>query len=378
MKIVFISNYYNHHQAPLSEEWSRLSNGDFYFISTTEVPLERQAMGYQKDNFPEFVILAYQSEEMKKKSIRLIDEADVVIIGSAPDKYIQQRLKKKKLIFRCQERLYKTPWNGKSAWRIKLKHFWKHKRHKNLYLLCCSAYTAADYAKTKTFLKKAYKWGYFPEVKFYEDFKKIIELKHRSSILWVARLIEWKHPELPVRVAKKLKSEGYTFTLKLIGDGVLKQSIQQMIDNEGLSDCVQLLGNMPPDEVRKHMEESQIFLFTSDRNEGWGAVLNEAMNSGCAVVANKAIGSVPYLLEHNKNGFVYKTEEELYQLVKMLLDQPEKIEQFSYAAYRTMMQKWNAEVAAGRFVQLSNLLLRQEGEELFEDGPCSGAQILLD
>ena len=46
-----------------------------------------------------------------------------------------------------------------------------------------------------------------------------------------------------------------------------------------------------------YMESSHIFLlFTSDRNEG--AALNESMNSGCAVVASDAIGSVPYLMRY--------------------------------------------------------------------------------
>ena len=34
------------------------------------------------------------------------------------------------------------------------------------------------------------------------------------------------------------------------------------------------------------MEQADIYLFTSDRNEGWGAVANEAMNSACAMVAD--------------------------------------------------------------------------------------------
>ncbi len=378
MKIVFVSNYYNHHQAPTAEEWVRLSGGEFYFVSTTEVPLERQAIGYQKDNFPDFVILAYQNEEMKQKSIRVINEADVVMIGSAPDEYIQQRLKEKKLVFRCQERPYKMPWDAKKAWRIRLKHFWLHKRHKNLYLLCCSAYTAGDYAKTKTFLGKAYKWGYFPKVKKYHSIQNVMEVKRSSSILWVGRFMGWKHPELAIQLAQRLKEEGDSFTLKLIGDGEMKQTLQQMIDSQGLSDCVQLLGSMRPEEVRKHMEESQIFLFTSDRNEGWGAVLNEAMNSGCAVVANKAIGAVPYLLEHNKNGLIYKGQEELYQSVKMLLDQPEKAEQFGRAAYRTMVEYWNAEVAAGRFLQLATQLIQGDNITMFEEGPCSKAPIITE
>ena len=55
------------------------------------------------------------------------------------------------------------------------------------------------------------------------------------------------------------------------------------------------------------MEQADVFLFTSNYLEGWGAVLNEAMNSACAVVAGHGIGAVPFLLKHGKNGLVYKT-----------------------------------------------------------------------
>ena len=44
----------------------------------------------------------------------------------------------------------------------------------------------------------------------------------------------------------------------------------------------------------------------SGRKEGWGAVVNEAMSSGCAVVADAEAGSVPYLIENSKDGFIYR------------------------------------------------------------------------
>lgn len=43
------------------------------------------------------------NQEIKRKVI----EADVVIIGSAPDSYIEQRLKDGKLTFKYSERFYK-------------------------------------------------------------------------------------------------------------------------------------------------------------------------------------------------------------------------------------------------------------------------------
>ena len=68
------------------------------------------------------------------------------------------------------------------------------------------------------------------------------------------------------------------------------------------------------------MECADVFLFTSNYLEGWGAVLNESMNSACAVVAGSGIGAVPFLLKHNYNGLVYKTGryQEFERLVSLL------------------------------------------------------------
>ena len=62
---------------------------------------------------------------------------------------------------------------------------------------------------------------------------------------------------------------------------------------------------MEPDRVRQVMERAHIFLFTSNYLEGWGAVVNEAMNSGCALVASTEAGSVPFLIRNGINGLTY-------------------------------------------------------------------------
>lgn len=72
-----------------------------------------------------------------------------------------------------------------------------------------------------------------------------------------------------------------------------------------LSEYVTFAGFKKPEQVREYMENADIFLFTSDYGEGWGAVLNEAMNSCMAVVADCGIGAAPFLLKPGKNGMVY-------------------------------------------------------------------------
>ena len=60
------------------------------------------------------------------------------------------------------------------------------------------------------------------------------------------------------------------------------------------------------------MERADIYLATSDRQEGWGAVINEAMNSGCAVVADHMMGAVPYLISHEENGMIYNIHHPIH------------------------------------------------------------------
>lgn len=376
MRFVFLSNFFNHHQVSISRKLYAILNGEYSFIETKPMDDERVTLGYEcfKDGYIDYY---YQNKE---KCDNLIKKADVIILGSAPLGLIVPKLRRGNLVFLYTERIYKFPpkWYEMPARAIK---YWYQKgRYQNMYLLCSSAYTATDYHRTRTFENRAYKWGYFPEMREY-DIDLLMEKKQKTRILWVGRFLDWKHPDDVLRIAKKLKEAGYFFEIQIGGTGEMEQQLKQMVKELQIEDCVGFLGAIPSNQVRSYMEYAGIYLFTSDRQEGWGAVLNEAMNSGCAVVASHAIGSVPYLMQDKENGMVYHSEniDELYQKVKYLLDNPSEQERLGIAAYNTIINEWNAEVAAKRLVELSNHLLAGEKyPQLFKSGPCSKAEIIKD
>ena len=121
------------------------------------------------------------------------------------------------------------------------------------------------------------------------------------------------------------------------------------------------------------MEKANIYLFTSDYNEGWGAVLNESMNSGCAVVASHAIGSVPFLLKHDINGLIYNNDqaEDLFAQVESLIKDQALREKLGRNAYHTIHETWNAKIAAENILLLSKSLLTGNQHAPIENGPCS-------
>jgi len=382
MKVVFVSNYLNHHQLPLSLSMLKIPEIEYKFISTIPTPDFRLEIGYPDMNHEyDFVVCSYDDAQSCKKALELCEDADVLIVGSAPDMFYKTRLKSQKLTFRWSERIYKIKPPFYQMPLRALKYFWQNGRYRNLYMLCASAYTAADYAKTFTFLNKTYKWGYFPEVKKYDNIDTVINKKQKNTLLWAGRFIDWKHPEIAVEIAKRLKEDGYSFTLNIIGTGDMESELKTLISDYGLEDCVYMLGSMSPEKVREYMENSQIYLFTSDRQEGWGAVLNESMNSGCAVVASSAIGSVPFLLTNGDNGYIYRDGniDDMYSKVENLLDNPEKAKEFGKKAYKTLCDEWNAENAAKRFVCLAKAKLNgNKKSDVFDNGVCSKAEILND
>lgn len=383
MKVTLFSNYLNHHQLPLCQALDRLTNHGFTFVATTPVPAERLSMGYHDMNkqYP-FVLTTYDSAENERIAQLLALKSDVVITGSAPEIYTKMRIDQGKLTFRYSERIYKRGvWRALSPRGLcgMLRHHRKY-RHAPLYMLCASAYTAFDFSLTGSYLKKTFKWGYFPEVKE-QNLDELFARKHANEkirILWAGRMIEWKHPEMALNIAGRLHQHGYDFDMLLIGNGELAQRLNEQIQSAGLGQHVHMLGAMSPEAVRSHMEQADIFLFTSDFQEGWGAVLNESMNSACAVVASHAIGSVPFLLKDGTNGLIYKNgdEADLYARVVKLIEHPELREHLGRNAYHTLAEVWNADAAAERFLALTQALLNGEDPELFADGSCSRAEIL--
>lgn len=377
MKIVFLSNYFNHHQKFLSDSLDAECD-KYRFIATSKMRDERKKLGYGGIPMPQYIV-DISEREMEEGELEEIKDCDALITGSAPESYIEMRQKERKLVFRYSERIYKTKaqWY---KWPFRLFTFYKKfGRHRNTYLLCSSAFTYLDYAKHGAFINKAYKWGYFPETKKYDSLQSLMDKKSLSTILWCGRLIDWKHPDDAIAVVNRLKKEGYKFELNIIGTGDMESFIRGLIAKYNLFDCVHLLGSMKPEQVRTYMEQAQIYLFTSDRQEGWGAVLNEAMNSGCAVVASHAIGATPFLVTDGENGLIYKSGNisMLYEKVKYLLDNVNVSQQLGKNAYQTIINEWNAEEAAKRFINLSeHILAGEKRPNLYKSGPCSKAKIL--
>lgn len=384
VKFVFVSNYLNHHQIPFCDAMCELLEGDFVFLQTEAVEQERIKMGWREENDKPYLRIYAEDPEGCEALIR---DGGVVLFGGSDDEsLIQPRLKSGKPVVRYSERLYKTgQWKAVSPRGLRKKYF-DHTcyRKQPVYLLCAGAYVPSDFHIVHAYPKKMLKWGYFPETRHY-DVDKLMTEKLPARLLWAARMIDWKHPELPLRTAKYLKEKGYSFHLDMVGGGDMEETVKQLILEYKIEDVVTLRGYCAPEQVRGLMEQADIYLATSDREEGWGAVVNEAMNSGCAVVASHMMGAVPYLICHEENGMIYKdgAEEMLFRMTERLVADKSLCERLGRNAVKTITEEWNAENAARRLVQfcvkqgfLKVVDLQADKLQRPSSGPCSEAPVI--
>lgn len=383
-----MSNYINHHQMPVSRELNRLcreQGGSYAFIQTEPMEQERVAMGWGEENLmEEDFVRSYWEDE--KGCQRMIEEADAVIFGGCEDeRYIEARLEAGKPVWRYSEPLYKTGRYKFVSPRGLRKKYHDHTRYrkKRVYLLCAGAYVAGDFRLVGAYGGKRFRYGYFPAFR-QQDPVKLMDGKDQASqgqlrLLWAARMIDWKHPETALQVAAGLREQKIDFRLDIIGGGTLAQEMQEQARTLGLERQVFFLGYRSPEETRGYMEKAHIFLATSDRQEGWGAVVNEAMNSGCALIAGKGMGAAPYLIRHGENGYMYdhRNPRQATELARELAKDAALRRRLGSAAYETVRTLWNPRVAAQRLYAC--ITAEIAGQELPEygEGPLSRDLICL-
>lgn len=380
MTFTFVSNYINHHQLPFCDAlYERLGKG-FAFIQTMPMEEERVEMGWcvPVDEKKKVIFLYKDDYEFQKK----IMYSNVVLFGwTGREDIVTPRLQSGKTTLRVSERLYREgQWKVISPRGLMAKYR-EHIRYRkeNIYMLCAGAYAASDFHLIGAYPNKLFKWGYFTKLRIYDD-KTFSAMKPQTGplqIVWAGRFIPLKHPEYAVRLGKALQKKGYAFRIHMLGGGEMETALKQETQCEGLSDDFLFYGYTKPEQVRDVMEKCHIHLFTSNHLEGWGAVVNEGMNSGCVEVVDARVGAAPYLIRHGENGLLYRngSYDEMEALVLDLFENWEERRDMGRAAYETIRDMWNAEYAAAALLRFTDRL-RQGRIVPEEEGPLSEAPIM--
>lgn len=391
MQLVFYSLILNNHQANVADELWELTGHRYCFVELANMQAEhRKGDTRNYDDCP-YLLRAWRSGEEFSRAMELAHTAECCVFsGILALPFQKERMKLGKLSFDMSERwLKKGLLNVFSPTILKMfltYHLGRWSK-KPLYKLCCGAFVAKDQRRLATYRDKCYKWGYFTRVEQSQtgESQNMIA-SNVVQLMWCSRYLVCKHPELPVLMAARLKKCGYRFVIDMYGSGEYEPMAKQLVYDLNVGDVVHFCGNRPNEELLHNMRKHSIFIFTSDKNEGWGAVANESMANGCVLIASEGIGSVPYLISNGQTGLSFTSPKtssnfkhpdmaalnDLCKKVIYLLDHPHEVETMRRRSLSLMQSTWSPQIAAERLLVLIDRL-QKGADTIYNEGPCSKA-----
>lgn len=355
--LVFISTFVSPHTLPFGVEATKYYD-KVVFINTMALTEERRRMGY--DITSDRVEIFNLNENEKACRALIADARDVILSGTRFD-LVNERIAAGGSVYIAHERLFKKgilKLADPRTWRIAA--FCRSVRSKNVFLLSIGDFAAKDFRRLGFNKDKIFRFGYFPKTAQANPTEAQETISPECRILWVGRMVGFKRPIMALKAAKKLP-EG--FRLTMVGDGKLMPKVERFAAQYHVD--VELLGNLPNTAVMELMKNADILLSTSDKGEGWGAVINEGMNCGCAIVCSDSIGCAGTLV-NEKNAVIFPTHS-TKALVGALLMAKENREELGRNGLSTIINEFNAAVAANRFSAIAGV----EDKKLFADGICS-------
>lgn len=191
-----------------------------------------------------------------------------------------------------------------------------------------------------------------------------------AMIVTIARLAEKKGVEYVIRAVGHLVSEGRDVRCEIIGDGVLRDGLEQLARGLGLADVVRFRGGLAHHDVLEHLAAADVFLGPSvtaadGDQEGVPNSLKEALAIGVPVVATDHAG-IPELIDDGVTGFLVpeRDSEALARRVARLLDEPALGERMAVAGRTLVEKEYDPDTLMGDLVARYQALLVTPSEPI--------------
>ena len=162
----------------------------------------------------------------------------------------------------------------------------------------------------------------------YSFHPKFLAAGESVKIITVGRLVEKKGIEYSIRAVGKVLEKHPNIEYRIVGDGYLRQSLENLIAELNLSDQVKLLGWKTQDELCQLYADSHIFILSSvttadGDQEGQGLVLQEAQAMGLPVLSTLHNG-IPDGVLDGESGFLVpeRNVDALAEKLRYLVENP--------------------------------------------------------
>lgn len=181
---------------------------------------------------------------------------------------------------------------------------------------------------------------------------------HEFVVGEVAKLWPGKGHEVLFRAAATLKARIPQLRLMVVGEGELRQTLQELAKRLGIHDRVVFTGFRQDVPTLTHLFDVAVL---PSFFEGMGRAIIEAQAAGKPVIAS-CVGGIPDLIVEGQTGLLVEpgNVEQLAEAIWRLYTQPELRRQLGQAAQRAVDGRFEANAMVQQIVNLYDKLLQQQ------------------
>ena len=198
-----------------------------------------------------------------------------------------------------------------------------------------------------------------------EDFVKKMEFpspvttpENKFILACTARLVPLKGHQYLIQALAKLKQYRQDWVCWLIGEGPLRNQLQQQANRLGLSGYVKFLGNQ--NNVASLLKEADLFIFPSLQDNLPYSVM-EAQIAGVPVVVTDA-GGLPEMVHHGVTGLISpkKNSDALLENIKIIMEDLNLRQSLASNARSWAQVNWSLEKMINSTIEVYNQALQMK------------------
>ena len=181
----------------------------------------------------------------------------------------------------------------------------------------------------------------------------------------VGRLVEKKGFWILVEACRRLHADGVPVRCRIIGEGPLREDLENRIAEAGLTGSVELAGPQSQPEIRAVLAESTAFVLPCVEEKSGGmdilpTVIMEAMAARLPVVSTRLAG-IPEMVVDGQTGLLAAPGDAagIAEAVRSLIGNPERARAMGDAGYRHAQAVFSEDVTIPQLLALLQSASRQ-------------------
>ena len=178
------------------------------------------------------------------------------------------------------------------------------------------------------------------------------------EVVTIARLVEKKGVEYAIRAVAKVAKDKPNIKYTIVGDGLLREDLQSLIEQLNVTDVVKLIGWKQQEQVVEILSNSDILLAPSvtahnDDQEGIPVVLMETMAMGLPIISTQHSG-IPELVQDGISGYLVpeRNVDALAEKLNYLIEHPELWSSMGLAGRKFVEDNYNIDKLNDKLVEV--------------------------